>query len=406
LLRIPPRALYAAFDRFPSRKGAAIHIDRFARTLFAASSGGLLYVLGGEGLPAYQHEGTIEIVRFSLPVENYLARALAFGASLEPLLDEAGSELALCHFRDPWAGVPIVSRPHRYACVYEVNGLPSIELPQVYPDLDNRTLDKIRADEQLCWTVADRVITPAATIAQNLVRLGCPAAKIVTIPNGADIRPRPPRAPDMPASYILYLGALQPWQGFEVLLRAFGRLGDFPDLRLVVCVSHASRAMVRYQRMAENLGLAERMVWRTALEETELAPIRAHALVSVAPLRECVRNLSQGCAPLKILESMADGVAVVASDLPAVREIITDGHDGRLVPADRPADLARALRILLEYPELRERLGTNARTTVENRLTWDLSLRRLRDEVYRELLGKGNQLETGNTVVQKVAPGA
>jgi glycosyltransferase involved in cell wall biosynthesis len=126
----------------------------------------------------------------------------------------------------------------------------------------------------------------------------------------------------------------------------------------------------------------------------------------VAPLRECVRNLSQGCAPLKILESMADGVAVVASDLPAVRELITDGHDGRLVPADRPADLARALRILLEYPELRERLGTNARTTVENRLTWDLSLRRLRDEVYGELLGKGNYLETGNTAVQRFAPGA
>jgi glycosyltransferase involved in cell wall biosynthesis len=119
-----------------------------------------------------------------------------------------------------------------------------------------------------------------------------------------------------------------------------------------------------------------------------------------------VRNLSQGCAPLKILESMADGVAVVASDLPAVRELITDGHDGRLVPADRPANLARALRILLEYPELRERLGTNARTTVENRLTWDLSLRRLRDEVYGELLGKGNYLETGNTAVQRFAPGA
>jgi glycosyltransferase involved in cell wall biosynthesis len=194
----------------------------------------------------------------------------------------------------------------------------------------------------------------------------------------------------MPASYLLYLGALQPWQGFEVLLRAFGRLGDFLDLRLVVCVSHASRAMLRYQRMAENLGLAERMVWRTALEEAELSPIRAHALVSVAPLRECVRNLSQGCAPLKILESMADGVAVVASDLPAVRELVTDGHDGRLVPADRPADLARALRILLEYPELRERLGTNARNTVENRLTWDRSLRRLHDEVYRELLEKGD----------------
>ena len=390
MLRSSPRALYAAFDRFPTRKGAAIHIDRFARTLFSAAGGGLLYVLGGEGLPPYQQEGNIEIVRFSLPVENYLSRALAFGAHLEALLDEVGDNLALCHFRDPWAGIPIVSRPRRYACVYEVNGLPSIELPQVYPDLDARTLDKIRTDERLCWEAADRIVTPAATIAGNLIRLGCPAEKIVTIPNGADIRPRPPRPSELPESYILYLGALQPWQGFEVLLRAFTRLGDFPGLRLVVCVSHPTRAMVRYQRMADNLGLTGRMLWRTALEEAELAPIRAHALASVAPLRECARNLSQGCAPLKILESMADGVAVVASNMPAVREIITDGHDGKLVAADRPAELARALRILIEYPELRARLGGNARRTIEGRLTWDLSLRRLRDEVYRELLGKGD----------------
>jgi glycosyltransferase involved in cell wall biosynthesis len=390
LLRTSPRVLYAAFDRFPSRKGAAIHIDRFARTLFSVAGGGLLYVLGGEGLPPYQQEGDIEIVRFSLPIENYLSRALAFGAHLEALLDESDQNLALCHFRDPWSGIPIVSRPRQYACVYEVNGLPSIELPQVYPDLDARTLDKIRADERLCWEAADRVVTPAATIAGNLIRLGCPVEKIVTIPNGADLHPRPPRPPELPESYILYLGALQPWQGFEVLLRAFARLGDFPELRLVVCVSHATRAMARYQRMAENLGLAGRMVWRTALEEAELAPIRAHALVSVAPLRECARNLCQGCAPLKILESMADGVAVVSSNLPAVREIITDGHDGKLVAADRPAELARALRILIEYPEERARLGGNARRTIERRLTWEQSLRRLRDEVYLGLLGKAH----------------
>ena len=58
------RALYAAFDRFPSRKGSAVHIDRFARALFEQAGGGLLYVLGGDDLPAYQREGPVEIVRY------------------------------------------------------------------------------------------------------------------------------------------------------------------------------------------------------------------------------------------------------------------------------------------------------------------------------------------------------
>src|SRR5262252_9479768 len=103
-----PRALYAAFDRFPSRKGASVHIDRFARTLFAHMRGGLLYVLGGDGLPAYQCEtsdgsldrGDIEIVRFSREIPNYLERALAYGARLSALLDQRGDALEVCHFRD------------------------------------------------------------------------------------------------------------------------------------------------------------------------------------------------------------------------------------------------------------------------------------------------------------------
>ena len=51
---------------------------------FEEHGGGLLYVLGGEGLPAHQVEGEVEVVRFSRPVENFLERAVAF--VLEQLL--------------------------------------------------------------------------------------------------------------------------------------------------------------------------------------------------------------------------------------------------------------------------------------------------------------------------------
>src|ERR1044071_4413718 len=103
-LGLRPRAFYGAFDRFPSRKGAAVHIDRFARALFArVGGGGLLYVLGGDGLPAYQREGAVEIVRFSRAVTNFLERALAYRARLAAVLDEAeaggGGSLQICHFR-------------------------------------------------------------------------------------------------------------------------------------------------------------------------------------------------------------------------------------------------------------------------------------------------------------------
>jgi glycosyltransferase involved in cell wall biosynthesis len=383
------RALYAAFDRFPSRKGSAVHIDRFARALFETASPGLLYVLGGEDLPPYQREGEVEIVRYMRPARHLFERAEGFGQRLSALLDEL-PDLELAHFRDPWSGIPIVERPgRRYLTVYEVNGLPSIELPLTYPALDAGTLDKIRADERRCWTEADLVVVPAVTVRDMLLRLGCDGEKIAVVPNGADLREGPPpaRPVDAPRSYLLYFGALQPWQGMATLLRAFARLADFPDLHLVVCASHASRELIAQQRFATRLGVADRMIWRVALEEAELASWRAHALASVAPLTECARNVLQGCAPLKVLESMAEGVPVVASDLASVREIITDGHDGRLVPADRPADLARALRLLVEYPDERARLGGAARHTIGRRFRWEDSLVQLR-QLYDGILQK------------------
>ena len=390
-LALRPRAFYGAFDRFPSRKGAAVHIDRFARALFAHLDGrGLLYVLGGDGLPAYQREGNVEIVRFSRSVPNFLARVVAYRARLAALLDEAegGGALEICHFRDPWTGVPILERPHGYACVYEVNGLPSIELPLTYPALDDETLAKVRADERRCWTEADLVVVPAATVRHTLIRLGCSPEKIAVVPNGADVRegPAPARPVDAPGSYLLYFGALQPWQGVGTLLRAFARLADFPDLHLLVCASQAGRQLEAQQRLAARLGVADRTLWRVALDETELAPWRAHALASLAPLSECARNVSQGCAPLKILESMAAGVPVVASDLGSTRELVTDGVDGRLVPADRPAELARAVRLLIEYPDERARLAEEARRTIARRFRWETALTRL-TQLYDGVLG-------------------
>ena len=370
-LQLKHRALYAAFDRFPSQKGAASHIYRMSQTLFDLMQGGLLYVLGDEELPVYQKEESIEILRYSRPVTNFLERTWRYGRRLSALLEQQSDSLRICHFRDPWSGVPILTHKGRkYVTVYEVNGLPSIELPYSYPKAAPSQLARIRDAERFCWSEADMVITPSRTIKENLVRLGAAAGKITVIPNGADIAPASIRPPDAPSRYIIYFGALQRWQGVDILLRAFARLADLDDLRLVICSSTHPRTAKAYRKLAEKLGVAERTSWFFRMSERELAPWRAHALLSVAPLTECSRNLDQGCCPLKILESMASGVPVVASDLASVREIITDRIEGRLVRPDRPAELARVIRIVLEYPDHLQVMGEKARRRIEHGFTW------------------------------------
>src|SRR5260221_11845643 len=288
------RALYAAFDRFPSRKGAAIHIDRFARTLFAHSSGGVLYVIGAPDLPAHQRDGNVEILRFNEEIPNFLERTVAYGRSLTGVVDALEDSLAIAHFRDPWSGMAIALRPgRRYATVYEVNALPSVELPYLFPAVAPGTLAKIRVTELACGEPADAIVTPSQTTASFLTSLGVSAAKIRVIPNGADLHTPHARPEDAPSRYLLYFGSPQSWQGVDTLLRAFARLADFDGLRLVICGSRYSKGWRRHERLAAKLGLESRILWRFELHGAELAAWVQHADVSVAPLTDSPRNVFQ-----------------------------------------------------------------------------------------------------------------
>jgi glycosyltransferase involved in cell wall biosynthesis len=367
------RAAYFAFDRFPSSKGSAVHIGHMAAELFAGFDGGLLGVLGGGDLPRYQWEAGsgIEIARFAERIPNLIDRAEAYSAWVAAHLAPHVATLRVCHVRDPWSALPVVTAEgRRYAVVYEVNGLPSIELAHTWPRAAPGTLAEIAELEDRCLERADSVVVPSGVIAAALRRRGVPADRIELVPNGADVVPEPPRPPGAPERYLVYVGALQPWQGLDVLLRAFARLADLTGLRLVICSSVPERRARVLRRLADRLGVADRLVWNFTLPHAEVAAWLAGAEVSVAPLTGCARNVDQGCAPLKILESMAAGTPVVASGLPAVHELMADGVHGRLVAADRPAELARAIRILLEYPDAARAMGERGRQRVAEEFSW------------------------------------
>ncbi|MFC3987968.1 glycosyltransferase [Actinoplanes siamensis] len=355
------RAAYIAFDRFPSAKGSAVHIRHMAAELFERYGGGLLCVLGGGGLPAYQREGGVEIVRFGEVVPNWLDRAEAFTAWAGEQLAPHRDTLELCHVRDPWGALAVTGR-----MVYEANGLPSVELPYAWPRVAPSTLAKIRELEQRCLSRAEAVIVPSYVIASAVVDRGVAPGRVHLIPNGADPVPAGvPRPAAAPGRYVVYVGALQPWQGVDVLLRAFSRLADLTDLSLVICSSVSPSRARPLHRLAARLGLEDRVSWQYMLPHEQVAAWLAHAELSVAPLTATPRNLEQGCSPIKVWESMAAGTPVVASDLPVIREVL--GGHGRLVPPDRPAELARAIRVLLEYPRAAREMGERARERV---LSW------------------------------------
>ncbi len=362
-------SLYAAFDLYPSSKGAATHIYHFSQTLFHTYDGGLLYVLGNGLLPKWQQEGNITIRRFTASIPNYLERANQYGASLQHIVQQQ-ENLQIAHIRDIWSALAVLQTNRSYPVVFEVNALTSIELPYHY-QLPQKVINKIVHLENFCLQEVDQIVVPSKVIQKYLIekrQIG--ENKIKVISNGTTLPTPLPKPSEAPENYIIYFGAVQTWQGVDDLLKAFAGLQDWEDLKLVICCSNKKRYTKPFQKLAEKLGIADRIIWQYQLSKHTLHNWVHHALLSVAPLKATNRNIEQGCSPLKIFESMACGTAVVASNLAVTREIITDRETGYLVRPERPAELSVAIRYLLEETAYRKEIEKNALTLISIQHLW------------------------------------
>jgi phosphatidyl-myo-inositol alpha-mannosyltransferase len=203
------------------------------------------------------------------------------------------------------------------------------------------------------------------------------------IPNGIEVpKPAPGRpAPGPGASPgVLFLGRPEPRKGLDVLLEAFRLLRrSVPRARLLVAGDGTPEQWAPYQDRARRLGILEATSFLGRVGEPEKRALFASAAVYASP---ATGGESQGVV---LLESMALGTPVVASDIPGYRTVITPGRDGLLVPPGDPEGLADAFRRVLGDPGLAGRLAAAGRATVERQYDWRVVLPR-HLSVYREAI--------------------
>ncbi len=383
-----PKSVYASFDTFPAPKGAAVHIGEFAPQLFSFVGSGLLLVLGDENTPRWQVEdNNVQIRRYITTEENYLQKAMNFSQFIYDEVVVLKDDLKIVHFRDPWSGLPIIDALEgtNAKLVYEVNALPSIEIPSRVSSALSKTINKIREMELKCLERADAIVCPSFVIKSFLESLGVNSNKITVIHNGARLSGIKHNKPEYaPEKYIIYIGAVQPWQGVETLLKAMTFLKDQTDLMLVFCASGTKPRIRFLQKLAEKMEIADKIIWNLRIGQSEVQDWLQGASISLAPLTECERNLVQGCCPIKIVESMAAGVPVIASNMAVTQELLEHNVTGWLVRPDRPSELARAIRVLLAHPDTLERIAKAAQEKVIASLSWEKSLEQLR-EIYKNL---------------------
>jgi len=195
------------------------------------------------------------------------------------------------------------------------------------------------------------------------------------VPNGVPLdRFERARPIDLPGTRrLLFVGRLDERKGFPVAVRAFGRLAaDLPDLWLVAVGDGPDREAVRL--LPPQARGRVQLVGR--VDNRELAPYYAAADALLAP------SLGGESFGVVLVEAMASGVPVVASDIAGYDEVVRDGVDGLLVPPGDPAAAARAVRRVLDDPDLARGLAEAGRAR-SREFSWERVTDRL-ESIYRD----------------------
>jgi len=181
---------------------------------------------------------------------------------------------------------------------------------------------------------------------------------------------------------ILFVGRLEKRKGFKYLLGAYGRVKkEFPQCRLIV-VSPPGRLCKKYEKIAARRGMSD-LVFAGYVSDEDLPRYYNTADIFCAPAT------GWESFGMVLLEAMATGKPIVASDIPGYAGLISQGVEGLLVkPRDEKA-LAGAILTLLKDKPMREKMGQSGKKKAKD-YSWDVVAQKVM-EYYQYLWQKRNK---------------
>ena len=215
------------------------------------------------------------------------------------------------------------------------------------------------------------------------------------IPNGIDpvwfgtrVEPIEELAGDRPA--VMFLGRMEKRKGLPLLIDAMETVRRLrPDARLVVVGAYDQGQLQRAQRRLQRAGIEDTLFTGRVSEAQKRAYLQSAAML-VAPAQGSARE-SQG---IVLMEGMAAGTPVVASDIPGYRTVSPDGSAVLYCTPDDKRALARGILRLLQHPGTAERFRRAGRHRVVD-FSWEVVATRVFD-FYIELLRARSRIQTGD----------
>ncbi|MGP4995903.1 glycosyltransferase [Glutamicibacter ardleyensis] len=241
---------------------------------------------------------------------------------------------------------------------------------------------------------ADHVITLGDQMKENLASVGVEADKIEILPNGVGDEflhepvdrstARHELGLDVQAFYVGTVSSLVPYEGLDTVLRAVATLQP-KNKNLKVLIVGDGTDRENLVRLAAELGISKYCEFTGRVPREKAHLYHAALNLFVVPRKDSA--VTRAVTPLKPVEALASRVPVLASDLPALGELIEDGVTGYLVDSSDVDQWASSIDLLMKSPEKVAAMGDSGRELVLKTRTWSQNAKKL-DRVYRSVINK------------------
>jgi glycosyltransferase involved in cell wall biosynthesis len=224
--------------------------------------------------------------------------------------------------------------------------------------------------------VAERIVCVTSGIKNDLIELGYPEEKLHVLPNAVELSKfNVKRQADARAHNIIYTGSFIYWKGVDILVDAFALLlKDIPDAKLYLVGDDHEGNRQKIEKQIKERGIENSVEMTGYVSHKEV--VRYLVMADVLALPNTVSVQDRYTSPMKVFEYMAARVPIVASALPAIREILDESTAVLVPPGDAKA-LCDGMLYLLRNPDAGLMLADKAYQRIESDYTWGKRARKI-----------------------------
>ena len=344
-----------------------------------------------EDISGVRYYRTGAISNNSLPFNKEIRLMMALSRRIQEIIELEKPDIL--HAHSPILNaIPVLrlGRKLRIPVVYEIRAFwDDAAVDHGTYSEDSWKFKLVRLIETWICRKADHVGVLCCGLKEDLIKRGISPKKITVVYNGVDVEDFNACEPD--AEYLKawdlngkkvigFIGSFYRYEGLDLLINAFSQISTtMPDAMLLLVGGGEVERELKDQ--VQRLNLTDKVIIPGRISHDRIPGV--YALIDLLVYPRYSMRLTELVTPLKPLEAMAMGKALIASDVGGHRELIRNNETGLLFPAGNKFALAESIDSLLKDHALRKKIEKQGLEWVKANHTWDKTT-----SVYTEIYAK------------------